>query len=96
VFLVKPDAIKLLTDLVPNEWIPKGIDRISGFGPEYTKRVGCMIPPRTSEVRLFLPPIATDLWFVRSWQGDLKRPRGEASIDVKANESTSATVELPK
>ena len=81
---------------VPDEWVPNGIDRITRFMHQYTKRIGCMVPPGTSSLRLYLPPIATELWLVASDQGDLTLPRGEASIDVMANKTTSATIEVPK
>lgn len=81
---------------VPNEWVPNGIDRISTFGHEYTKRIGCMVPPETKSMRLYLPPITTDLWFVRSYQGDLKLPHGEASVEIRVGETTSTTIELPE
>ena len=80
---------------VPDEWVPNGIDRITRFMHQYTKRIGCMVPPGTSSLRLYLPPIATELWLVASDQGDLTLPRGQASIDVMANKTTSATIEVP-
>jgi len=82
--------------IVPEELLPKGLDRMNLIPHQYTKRIGCIVPPATEAVRLYLPPCDFDLWFVPDDRGDLRIEHGEAACEIVANEVRKLTVDVPK